>query len=87
MKAGPKEINTLETFVYVRDPNGLVYNLFRALPGELHTIPARSEFDFETQPNPAEFCAYDLFNRFIDGPEPPMNDGGFSDASDGQAGD
>jgi hypothetical protein len=87
MKAGPKEINTLEVFVYVRDPNGLIYNLFRVLPGDLHTIAPRSELDFETEPNPAEFCSYELFNRFIDGPEPPTTDGGFSDAADAEAGD
>jgi hypothetical protein len=87
LRAGPKEINTLEVFVYVRDPNGLVYNLFRALPGDLHTIAPGSELDFETAPNPAQFCGYELFTRFIDGPEAPMPDGGSSDAADGQAGD
>jgi hypothetical protein len=87
MRAGPKEINTLEVFVFVRDPNGLVYNQLRTLPGDLHTIPARSDLPFVTPPNVAEFCSYDLFSRFIDGPEPPMPDGGPSDASDAQAGD
>jgi hypothetical protein len=87
MRAGPKEINTLEVFVYVRDANGLVYNQLRTLPGDLHTIPARSELPFVTPPNAAEFCSYDLFSRFIDGPEPPMPDGGPSDASDAQSGD
>jgi hypothetical protein len=87
MQAGPKEINTLEVFVYIRDPNGLVYNMFRALPGDLHTIAPGSELEFETQPNAAEFCSFELYNRFIDGPEPPMNDGGPFDASDAQPGD
>ena len=87
MRAGPKEINTLEVFVYVRDPNGLVYNMLRTLPGDLHTIPPRSEFAFEAPPNVAEFCSYELYSRFIDGPEPPMPDGGLSDAGDAQPGD
>jgi hypothetical protein len=82
MRAGPKEINTLEVFVYIRDPNGLVYNLLRVLPGDLHTIAPGTDLDFETPPNAAEFCSYDLFSRFIDGPEAPMNDGGISDATD-----
>jgi hypothetical protein len=79
MKAGPKEINTLEVLVYIRDPNGLVYDPLRVLPGDLHTIAPRSEFDFETPPAPAEFCSFELFDRFIDGPEAPMIDGGSSD--------
>jgi hypothetical protein len=87
MKAGPDEINTLETRVYIRDSNGLLYKLFRAFPGDLHTIPARSVFDFETEANASEFCSYELFNLFIVGPEPPTMDGGSSDAFDAPPGD
>src|SRR5205085_12105826 len=75
MKAGPVDIHFLTTRVVVRDPSGLLYNGFRLTPGDNHTIAAGSLIDFETEPNPAEFCGYDIFNDFGYGPAPPTPDG------------
>ena len=86
MRAGPMSVHTLQVRVYIRDPNGLLYKDFQLKPGAGHTIVADSLFDFETDPTPAEFCSYEIFNRFIDGPElqppdagPNMADGGVGD--------
>jgi len=79
MRAGPMSVHTLQVRVYIRDPNGLLYKDFQLKPGAGHTVPAGSLFDFETDPNPAEFCSYEIFNRFIDGPEAQPPDGGAGD--------
>ena len=76
MRAGPGSIHTLQVRVYIRDPNGLLYKDFELKPGGGHTIVAGSLFDFETDPNRGEFCSYEIFNRFIDGPEAQVSDGG-----------
>jgi hypothetical protein len=65
----PATIWNLEVGVYVRDPNGLLYNDIDAFPSDLGTIPGLTEFDFATNSSPNQFCDYERFESFIDGPK------------------
>jgi hypothetical protein len=70
MQAGPGDINNLAVTVYVRDPSGLIVLDLTALPQNLATIPASSQFAFETDDAaPQRFCDYVRFDSFIDGPQ------------------
>jgi hypothetical protein len=70
MKAGARDINLLVVNVFVRDAKGLLYSEVQARPGNLGTISAGSQFDFESAANPASFTSYELFDEFAVGPAP-----------------
>jgi hypothetical protein len=68
-----KAVNTiynLKVGIYVRDPNGLLYDDTDAFPNDLNTIYALTDFDFESYPVDNQFCDYERFETFIEGPKP-----------------
>jgi hypothetical protein len=67
MRSGPMTIYNLDVQVYIRDPNGLLYDDQDAFPGDLNDIPPNTMFDFETYPTMAKFCDYLRFDSFIEG--------------------
>jgi hypothetical protein len=64
------DINLFVVNVFIRDAKGLLYNEVQARPGDLGTIPAGSQFAFETEPNAQQFSDYELFTEFAVGPAP-----------------
>jgi hypothetical protein len=63
-------IYNLKVGIYVRDPNGLIYDDTDAFPNNLGTIEELTDFDFETYPVDNQFCDYERFEEFIEGPKP-----------------
>jgi hypothetical protein len=82
MKSGSIDIHNFESHVFIRDPSGLLYNDFRLMPGGFGTIAAGSVLDFETPSNRADFCSYELYDRFGEGAQPPEPDAGTDAAGD-----
>ncbi|HXU01287.1 MAG TPA: hypothetical protein VN903_09860, partial [Polyangia bacterium] len=67
MRSGSNDIFNVDVTVYIRDPNGLIFDDRSAFPFDLGTIAANTMFDFETYSIATQFCAYERFDEFLIG--------------------